>query len=75
MADICIKCGGKGFHWRIQELHAHNTGEHLANLYKHGDTCVACRGYGHQRRDYSLAYIALIAFALLFFVWQLARVL
>jgi hypothetical protein len=44
---LCVPCGGKGFHWRKQLLVADDgSNKVLADLYRQGEVCQACRGSG-----------------------------
>jgi len=45
--ELCVHCDGRGFHWAKGFIIDHG-GKAIANTYKQGDTCVACKGSGKR---------------------------
>ncbi len=46
--ELCVHCDGRGFHWQGGFIIDRQTGKAIADTYKQGNTCVACKGSGKR---------------------------
>ena len=76
MSRICIKCSGKGYHWKAYELQSHIDKTPLADIYQRGEHCIYCNGTGIEHKT-NFRFIAeiivvgvIVAAAIMFFKWM-----